>query len=73
MARGDGWDDGEALNARAADEQLATVPPRPPLQIVALYVCGAGVKPCGKPARLYPCGWRCDDEHKPGRVADATA
>lgn len=27
--------------------------------------CGAGVTPCGaEPARLYPCGWRCDD-HAP--------
>ncbi|QKW15345.1 hypothetical protein [Verrucosispora sp. NA02020] len=23
-------------------------------------VCGAGVTPCGEPARLYPAGWRCD-------------
>jgi hypothetical protein len=26
---------------------------------------------CGQPARLYPCGWRCDD-HKPG-AAEAPA
>lgn len=32
--------------------------------------CGAGVTACGKPARLYPCGWRCDD-HDPGRVQAA--
>lgn len=32
---------------------------RPPGQ------CGAGVTPCGAPARLYPCGWRCDG-HRPG-------
>lgn len=25
------------------------------------HPCGAGVTPCGaNPARLYPCGWRCD-------------
>lgn len=72
MARGDGWDDGEALNARGADEQLVVLV-RPPLVVVTPYVCGAGVTPCGKPARLYPCGWRCDDEHKPGRATDATA
>lgn len=23
--------------------------------------CGAGERPCGKPARLYAIGWRCDD------------
>jgi hypothetical protein len=26
--------------------------------------CGAGVQPCGKTARLYPAGWRCE-EHAP--------
>lgn len=26
--------------------------------------CGAGEQPCGQPARLYACGWRCDG-HKP--------
>ncbi|MFI8499653.1 hypothetical protein ACIGFK_14295 [Streptomyces sp. NPDC085524] len=26
--------------------------------------CGAGVQPCGAPARLYPAGWLCDD-HRP--------
>lgn len=26
--------------------------------------CGAGVQPCGQPARLYACGWRCE-AHKP--------
>lgn len=26
--------------------------------------CGAGAQPCGQPARLYACGWRCD-RHKP--------
>lgn len=68
MARGDGWDDGEALNRRT--ERLATIE-RPPLAVVTPHVCGAGVTPCGKPARLYPCGWRCDDCHK-GRPVDAT-
>lgn len=28
-------------------------------------VCASGVTPCGKPAHLYPGGWRCDD-HRPG-------
>lgn len=29
-------------------------------------VCGSGAGPCGRaPARLYACGWRCDD-HRPG-------
>lgn len=27
--------------------------------------CNAGFKPCGEPARFYPCGWRCD-AHSPG-------
>jgi hypothetical protein len=26
--------------------------------------CNAGVTPCGAPARLYACGWRCE-QHKP--------
>ena len=25
-------------------------------------------KPCGLPARLYPCGWRCST-HRPRRTA----
>lgn len=69
MARGDGWDD-EPLAARDSAEQLVG-PPRPPLVVVTPHVCGAGVTPCGKPARLYPCGWRCDDCIQ-GRPADAT-
>lgn len=36
----------------------------PQLRVVAPHVCEAGVTPCGKPARLYPAGWRCD-EHAP--------
>lgn len=28
--------------------------------------CDAGLTPCGRPARFYPAGWRCD-EHRPGR------
>lgn len=27
--------------------------------------CGAGTAPCGAPASLYPCGWRCE-QHRPG-------
>lgn len=27
--------------------------------------CEAGVTACGAPARLYPCGWRCET-HRPG-------
>lgn len=26
--------------------------------------CQAGQTHCGQPARLFPCGWRCDS-HKP--------
>jgi hypothetical protein len=29
--------------------------------------CGHCNVPCGQPARLYPCGWRCDD-HSPGAI-----
>lgn len=37
-------------------------PPRP--RVIARR-CSAGRQPCGAEARLYPCGWRCD-EHRPG-------
>jgi hypothetical protein len=35
-----------------------------PAHAVTRGACGAGVTPCGKPARFYAGGWRCD-EHKP--------
>ncbi|CAM5525566.1 MULTISPECIES: hypothetical protein [Streptomyces] len=51
---------------------LAHIPPpwsapAPRVRSSSLYrgQCGAGVTPCGAPARLYACGWRCDT-HKPG-------
>lgn len=31
--------------------------------------CGYSNTPCEQPARLYTCGWRCDD-HSPGRQAN---
>ncbi|MFD8596993.1 hypothetical protein ACFV1L_18525 [Kitasatospora sp. NPDC059646] len=31
-------------------------------------LCGSGTVPCGAPARLYPCGWRCP-AHTPAAVA----
>ncbi|MFG1839108.1 hypothetical protein ACGFH8_11815 [Micromonospora sp. NPDC049175] len=35
--------------------------------------CAAGVTPCGvEPARLYPCGWRCD-QHAPERAQPTPA
>ncbi|MFG3173702.1 hypothetical protein ACGFZC_01360 [[Kitasatospora] papulosa] len=37
-------------------------PPR--LRPVIPRECEAGVTPCGKPARLFPAGWRCVD-HAP--------
>ncbi|RKN55921.1 hypothetical protein D7193_15140 [Micromonospora costi] len=30
--------------------------------------CGAGVVPCGRPARLYACGWRCVEHPPVGRA-----
>ncbi|MEW1841204.1 hypothetical protein AB0392_24950 [Nonomuraea angiospora] len=42
-------------------EPYVSLPP-PKIQ---RYMCGAGTGPCLKsPARLYACGWRCE-EHKP--------
>lgn len=35
-------------------------------------LCEAGVTPCGAPALLYPCGWRCDT-HSPAAVRTGTA
>lgn len=44
------------------------LPPSPSLPRIRPNVCGSGIGPCGKsPARLYPCGWRCD-EHQPSRM-----
>ncbi|MGK5730218.1 hypothetical protein [Streptomyces sp. URMC 124] len=42
----------------------ARIPPPPPC-VVTPYRCQWGVTACGQPARLYPCGWRCD-LHRPG-------
>jgi hypothetical protein len=37
--------------------RTAAVRPAPPTK-----PCAAGVKACGaEPARLYACGWRCDE------------
>ncbi len=41
-------------------------PPRAPIR---RGVCGSGSGPCGhSPARLYACGWRCE-QHRPGLPA----
>lgn len=40
---------------------------RPQIQRLAAGRCGAGVTPCGQPARLYLSGWRCD-AHKPHTI-----
>jgi hypothetical protein len=39
---------------------LAPTYPRP-----AARCCEAGRTACGRPGRLYPCGWRCI-QHAPG-------
>jgi hypothetical protein len=60
--------DGSATGvALAAGSGAATfvVPSSPRHRPVISGECGAGVTPCGAPARLYPCGWRCND-HSPG-------
>ncbi|MFA1552034.1 hypothetical protein [Actinomadura chokoriensis] len=44
-----------------------TPPPRPPVRPHHCGARAAGSVParnCNAPARLYACGWRCD-EHKP--------
>lgn len=38
-----------------------------PTHIARKGFCGAGVTPCGAPARLYPAGWRCEP-HRPHRL-----
>ncbi len=48
----------------ALRRSIVTVVPPPRLKTVP-RACGDGVTPCGAAARLYPCGWRCD-EHSPG-------
>ncbi|WP_459804802.1 competence protein CoiA family protein [Herbidospora sp. RD11066] len=41
-------------------------PSPPPRPVIRRGVCGSGSGPCGhSPARLYACGWRCE-EHRPG-------
>lgn len=62
MPRGDGWDQGEALNARGDQLAVRTAPVHAP---VVKGRCSAGVTPCGATARLYAQGWLCDD-HRPG-------
>ncbi|MFI6296791.1 hypothetical protein ACIBEJ_34740 [Nonomuraea sp. NPDC050790] len=51
------------------DASVVTVPAEwesRPLPPIRRGVCGHGTGPCGAmPARLYPCGWRCD-AHSPG-------
>ncbi|CAM5390736.1 hypothetical protein STENM36S_06319 [Streptomyces tendae] len=36
------------------EQQRTTTPPKP-------GTCDTGRPLCGKPARFYPAGWRCDD------------
>lgn len=60
-------DDGSPVVAPATFNDL---PPAPTIHQPRPHVCGAladrtdRTKHCGKPARLYACGWRCD-AHKP--------
>lgn len=53
---------------------MTATPVRPPRVVRTLPVlyCGAGVKPCGEPGRLYPCGVRCD-LHSPNEAIRAAA
>lgn len=58
----------DRLLARKDDiKALLAAPPRP---VIRTHECGAGVTPCGAPARPYPCGWRCDD-HSPAAMRAA--
>lgn len=51
------------------DRDPATGRLKPPtLRRPVPHQCGAGVTPCGAPARFYPAGWLCT-EHAPGRKA----
>lgn len=65
-------DQGQAIDASAvtlpgpaqpSESILAAPAVRPPTP----HQCSAGVTPCGAPARLYACGWRCD-EHSPAAM-----
>lgn len=50
----------------APDRNPATGRLKPPvLRKPERDKCGAGVTPCGAPARFYPAGWLCSD-HAPG-------
>lgn len=49
------------MNAKVIQLDSRRPRPAPPTK-----PCAAGVTACGKvPARLYPCGWRCE-KCKPG-------
>lgn len=44
------------VTAGEPEEKWPTPPPTP---VLTPYQCDAGLPQCGKPARLYPAGWRC--------------
>lgn len=50
---------------------LLAAPARPPVH--RSHECGAGGSPCGQPARLYPCGWRCEDHAPAARERETRA
>lgn len=47
------------------------IPERPAIVAPTPGVCGAGITPCGQPARLYPGGWRCDEHIQTKRQENA--
>jgi len=61
-------DDGAPINAATLTlDHLATeagLPIPPPRPGIRKGICGAGTTPCGQPARLFACGWRCE-HHQP--------
>ena len=53
-----------------------SVPQPPARRPVKPFVCGVPLVPggrdlCGEPARMYPCGWRCE-RHRPGQRSVAS-
>lgn len=49
------------------DDTTEPVPAGKPPRYLTLGKCHTGRPLCGKTARLYPAGWRCDEHRPTGR------
>lgn len=61
-----------ALARITADLLRRTAPLSRPTYRLAPGRCGSGHPLCGRPARFYPAGWRCD-QHPPSSLTYATS